>query len=90
MGWRDSYPRDYRKIFMAQSQAQIDQLQSLFRGTSEYRERARFREGYFMPEYTVVDRLIGNRARNYVAEVVIFARATEANATGSAAPTPVR
>jgi len=89
MGWRDSYPRDYRKIFMAQSQAQVDQLQSLFRGTSEYRERARFREGYFMPEYTVADRLIGNRARNYVAEIVIFERATEDNATGSAAPTPV-
>lgn len=72
MGWRDSYPRDHRFIFGARIQARVDEWQSLFKGTSEYKEAARFREGYFMPEYVLSDRLIGNRSRNYISEIVIF------------------
>ncbi len=74
LGLRNSYPRDYRRIFDAVSQERIDALQALFKGETEYREVARFAEGYFMPEYAIVDKLIGNRSRNYVAEVVIFQR----------------
>lgn len=72
MSWRNSYPRDYRKIFDSRSQQRVDQLQALFLGRTEYTVAARFSEGYFMPEYRWVDRLIGNRSRNYVAEIVIF------------------
>ena len=72
MGLRDSLPRDYRYIFDMNSQAQVDAFQALFTGKSEYKETARFGENYFMPEYTLTDWLIGNRSRNYLAEVVIF------------------
>lgn len=72
MGWKNSFPEDYRFIFASRSQAWVEARQSLFRGTSEYKEVARFSEGYFMPEYVLTDRLIGNRSRNYVAEIVIF------------------
>ena len=72
MGLRDSLPRDYRYVFDMESQAQVDGFQALFTGDSEYRETVRFSENYFMPEYTLTDRLIGNRSRNYLAEVVIF------------------
>jgi hypothetical protein len=76
MGWRDSYPRDYLTILPVWfSQASVDAWQSLFQGTNAaYAEAARFSEGYVMPEYVVTDRLLGNRSRNYVAEVVIFRR----------------
>jgi hypothetical protein len=77
MGLRNSYPRDYRSIFNAESQVRIEGLQAVFKGTSEYREVARFKEGYFMPEYVLVDKLIGNRSRNYVAEIVIFLKRNE-------------
>jgi hypothetical protein len=79
MGLRDSYPKDYRTVFDGGSQARLEELQAVFKGTTEYREVARFSEGYFMPEYVVVDRLIGNRSRNYVAEIVIFVKGTETN-----------
>ena len=72
MGLRDSMPRDYHHVYDIGSQAQLDAFQGLFTGTSGYREAARFGEHYFMPEYTLTDRLIGNRSRNYLAEVVIF------------------
>ena len=49
-------------------------MQALFQGSSEYREVARFGEGYFMPEYVLVDWLIGNRSRNYLSEIAIFRR----------------
>jgi len=74
MGLKNSYPRDYRRIFDAISQESVDYVQALFKGESEYREVARFDEGYLMPEYVLVNRLIGNRSRNYVAELVIFRR----------------
>lgn len=74
MGWKNSFPEDYKFIFASRSQAWVEARQSLFRGTSEYKEVARFSEGYFMPEYVLTDRLIGNRSRNYVAEIVIFAK----------------
>lgn len=72
MGLRNSYPEDSQYIFNAESQARIEGLQAVFKGNSEYREVIRFKEGYFMPEYVLVDNLIGNRSRNYVAEIVIF------------------
>jgi hypothetical protein len=77
LGWKNSYPRDFQYIFDSRSQARVDALQSLFRGTGGYTEVARFREGYFMPDIVWVDKLIGNRSRNYVAEVVIFRRNAE-------------
>jgi hypothetical protein len=75
LGWKNSYPRDYRRIFDSGSQETVDSIQSLFKGESEYREAARFSEGYFMPEYLLVDRVLGNRSRNYIAEIVIFSKA---------------
>lgn len=72
MGLCDSLPRDYHHVFDIESQAQLDAFQGLFTGHSGYREAARFGENYFMPEYILTDRLIGNRSRNYLAEVVIF------------------
>jgi len=74
MGLRDSMPRNYRHIFDSESQEEVDAFQGLFTGTSGYREAARFGENYCMPEYRLTDRLIGNRSRNYLAEVVIFVR----------------
>lgn len=82
MGLRNSMPRDYRYIFDTESQQEVDAFQELFTGTSGYREAARFGENYFMPEYTLTDRLIGNRSRNYLAEVVIFVRGGVTTGTG--------
>jgi hypothetical protein len=72
MGWKNSYPRDIRYIFDAISQEHVDAFQALFKGETEYQEVARFGERYFMPEYTFTDRVLGNRSRNYLSEVVIF------------------
>jgi hypothetical protein len=80
MGPRNSLPRDYRHVFDIESQPELEAFQGLFTGTGSYREAARFGEDYFMPEYTVTDRLIGNRSRNYLAEVVIFVRSSAASA----------
>lgn len=77
MGLKNSYPADYRFIFMAPNQDRVDAFQALFIGELTYQEIARFSEGYFMPEYKVVDDLIGNRSRNYIAEVVIFEKGEE-------------
>ena len=74
MGWRNSYPREYKSVFGMWSQKSLDAWQSLFQGSSEYRECARFPTAYFMPEYRLTDRLIGDRSRSYVSEVVIFRR----------------
>jgi 4-amino-4-deoxy-L-arabinose transferase-like glycosyltransferase len=72
MTLRDSFPEDSRNIFDSFGQDWVESMQAVFRGTSGYREVARFSEGYVMPEYVVTDRLIGNRSRNYVAEIVVF------------------
>ena len=72
MGRRNSYPRDSRNIFDSFGQGWVDSMQAVFRGTSDYHEVARFGEHHVMPEYRVTDRLIGNRSRNYVAEIVVF------------------
>lgn len=72
IGLRDSLPRDYRHVFDIESQSELDAFQGLFTGRSGYREVARFGENYFMPEYTLTERFIGNRSKNYLAEVVIF------------------
>jgi hypothetical protein len=74
VGLRDSMPRDYRYIFDINSQESADAFQSLFSGESEYIEAARFDENYFMPEYVLTDKIIGNRSRNYLTEVVIFVK----------------
>ena len=72
MGFKNSMPRNRRFIFGMRSQKEIDALQALFNGTSDYREVARFSEGYVMPEYRLVDWLLGDRSRNYLTEIVIF------------------
>ncbi|NNG16926.1 MAG: hypothetical protein HKM89_10635 [Gemmatimonadales bacterium] len=72
MALRDSFPEESRNIFDSFGQDWVESMQAVFRGTSGYREVARFSEGYVMPEYVVVDRLIGNRSRNYLAEIVVF------------------
>lgn len=73
-GLKDSYPSDFRTAFGARSESRLRSVQALFKGETEYREVARFKEGYFMPDYWMIDGLIGNRSRNYIAEVVVFAR----------------
>jgi hypothetical protein len=72
MGLKNSYPHDYHTIYGGQSQQRVDALQGLFLGKSDYFEVNRFAEGYFMPEFTLIDNLLGNRSRNYLTEVVIF------------------
>ncbi len=89
MSWRNSFPRDYRYIFEARSQKYVDETQALFKGETEYREVARFQEGYFMPEFVWVDRLIGNRSRNYVTEIVIFTRPLTPDDTTGDSASPV-
>lgn len=74
MGLRDSLPRDHRFIFDSHSQKYIDEFQALFTKETDYKKTVRFNENYFMPEYTITDKFIGNRSRNYLAEVVIFVR----------------
>jgi hypothetical protein len=74
MGWRNSYPRDTSTVFPmpGYTAATVPAWQSLFNGPSSYECAARFQEHYFMPEYVWTDRLIGNRSRNYVSEVIVF------------------
>jgi hypothetical protein len=73
-GRRNSMPTDFHHVFGGQSQERMLRVQSLFTGTSGYREVARFDEGYFMPELTVPLRLVGDRSRSYLTELVIFRR----------------
>ena len=75
MGWKNNLPRERRFVFGPRSQRTVDQLQAVFEGRSEYREVARFEPDYVMPEYRIVETLLGNRSRNYLAEVVIFKKA---------------
>jgi hypothetical protein len=77
VGLKNTFPRDYRRVFASRSQSRLDAIQALFKGTSEYKEVARFSEGYFMPEFILAERWIGDRSRNYVTEIVIFRRAAE-------------
>lgn len=72
--WRDSYPTDPRAVFDVESPERLQAFQSLFRGTLPYREVARFKEGYFMPEHRLGLRLVGDRARGYLTELVVFQR----------------
>lgn len=74
MGLFNSMPKDYRKIFDSHNQKYVDARQALFTGAAGYRQVASFDEGYFMPEFTLTDKIIGNRSRNYLAEVVVFKR----------------
>jgi hypothetical protein len=72
VNWRDSYPSNPREVFDGQSAERVAQRQALFRGTSAYVEVARFSENYVMPEYRLAMRLLGDRSRSYITEVVIF------------------
>jgi hypothetical protein len=72
LGLKNSYPKDHRYVFDCVSPEKLKAFQALFKGNSEYKEVARFEEGYFMPEYLMVNSLLGNRSRNYVTEIVIF------------------
>jgi len=74
VGFRNSFPTDYRNVFDVTSQYEVDQLQALFRGSTEYREVARFGEECRMPEFLLEKRLLGDRSRSYITEVVIFRR----------------
>lgn len=73
-GLRDSRPEDHRAAFTGGNAAEVGAWQALFDGETALREVARFSEGYWMPEPRLADRLLGNRSRNYLSEVVIFAR----------------
>lgn len=77
VGLRNSMPRDYRNVFDVQGQEEVDQVQALFKGETEYRETARFRQGWFMPEYRLANRWLGDRSRNYLTELVIFRKQGE-------------
>jgi 4-amino-4-deoxy-L-arabinose transferase-like glycosyltransferase len=74
VNWRESYPTDPRQVFDGQSAERVAAVQSLFKGTSDYQVAARFRDDYVMPEYRLTQRLLGDRARSYISEVVIFTR----------------
>jgi 4-amino-4-deoxy-L-arabinose transferase-like glycosyltransferase len=73
-GLRESYPADYRRVFDANSAERLGAFQNVYRGTSGYTQAARFPESYVMPELRLADRILGNRSRNYLTEVVIFRR----------------
>ncbi len=73
-GLRDSRPQDHRRVFNGVSAAELAAWQGLFDGRTALREAARFPERYRMPEPRLADRLLGNRSRNYLGEIVIFAR----------------
>lgn len=75
--FKNSYPRDYRFVHDADTQERVDAIQALFRGKSDYHEVARFKEGYFMPEYIITDSILGNRSTNYISEIVIFEKNKE-------------
>ena len=71
-GLRETYPKDWRTVFDARSQERLEAHQNVYRGVAGYEEVARFSEGYVMPELRLADRVLGNRSRNYLTEVVIF------------------
>lgn len=72
--WRDTYPADPKLVFDGRTPERLEAMQSLFRGTSSYTEVARFQDAYVMPEYRVTNRLLGDRSRSMISEVVIFKR----------------
>jgi hypothetical protein len=73
-GPRESYPTDWRRVFDGRSAARVAAFQDAWRGASGYKPVARFSEGYVMPELSLADRILGNRSRNYLTEVVILRR----------------
>jgi 4-amino-4-deoxy-L-arabinose transferase-like glycosyltransferase len=83
VNWRDSYPSDPRQVFDGRSAARVAAIQSLFQGTSSYTIVARFRDTYVMPEYRFAMALLGDRARSYITEVVIFRRRGPQPAAGA-------
>ena len=74
VNWRDSHPSDPRQVYAGRSAERVAAIQSLFQGTSGYTMVARFPDAYFMPEYRLSQALLGDRARNYITEVVVFKR----------------
>ena len=73
-GLRESWPKDWKAVFDARSQERLEAFQNVYRGGAGYVEAARFSEGYLMPELRLADRVLGNRSRNYLTEIVIFRR----------------
>lgn len=77
VNWRNSYPTNFREVFDGRTPERVAAIQALFRGSSEYVEVARFTDSYVMPEYRVAMSLLGDRARSFITEVVVFRRAAE-------------
>lgn len=75
--WRDSYPSDPNQVYDGRTRERVAAIQSLFRGTSDYTMVARFPVPYLMPEYRLADALLGDRARNYISEIVVFRRSRD-------------
>jgi hypothetical protein len=75
--WRDSYPSDPKQVYDGRTRERVAAIQSLFRGTSDYTMVARFPVPYLMPEYRLADALLGDRARNYISEIVVFRRSPD-------------
>jgi hypothetical protein len=67
------------KIIEGEDWSQVRAYRLLFKGETEYKEVARFSEGYFMPDYVLVNDLIGDRSRNFVSEIVIFKKTRKAS-----------
>lgn len=83
VNWRNSYPSDARHVFDGRSDARVAAIQALFRGGSSYVEVARFTDSYVMPEYRLALALVGDRARSYVTEVVVFRRRAPTEGTSA-------
>jgi hypothetical protein len=83
INWRNSYPADPKAVFDVENPERLRAFQSLFKGELPYREVARFSEAYVMPEHRLSMWLVGDRARSYLTEVVIFR-----HSAGSAPPVP--
>ncbi len=81
--WKYSYPSNPIEVFDVESPERLAAFQSLFKGTSTYREVQRFSEGYFMPERWLAMRFVGDRAARYVTELVLFRRVGSAAGTVS-------
>ena len=72
LNWRNSYPTNAREVYDARSPERVAAIQDLFRGTSNYVEVARFPDDYVMPYFRLAGALLGDRARTYITEVVVF------------------
>jgi hypothetical protein len=88
INWKNSLPTDPSTVFDVERPERLLAFQALFRGDLSYREVARFSEGYVMPEHQLAMRLVGDRARSYLTELVIFQRTGAAAAPDSGSGSP--